>query len=144
MKKNITVGFVIACTCTALLFLMVSASVKIGRLQTKIEIAEFDNREIRSAFQALTKTNWVFKDAQMAVPGYYTVTIASLGAGNLEIQTLDFTVPAKAFSIYLRNMDRYGEPRALKGKPVTFRLPQGPPYGEHLVFNGLLEFAVIN
>lgn len=112
-------------------------------LRGEVASLKEENRNTRNAFQALMRTNWLFKDARLAESGYYTVTVASHDDRNLEIKTLEFTAPARAFSPYLRNMDRYGEPRALKGKPVVFRLPQGPPYGNTLVFDGLLEFAIV-
>lgn len=126
---------------TAYSVLSLSSTAK--SLRAEVAHLKVKNQAIKDALLALTRTNWLFKDATLAESGYYTVTVASHDDRNLEIKTLEFTVPATAFSPYLRNMDRYGEPRALKGKPVVFRIPQGPPYGNTLVFDGLMEFAVV-
>lgn len=142
MKESTSASFVISCLVAALIFVVASAYMKVRGLETQILKVQSENQVTRDAFLALTRTNWLFKDARLAASGY-TVTVASHDDRNLEIKTLECTVPATALSPHLRNMDRYGEPRALKGKPVVFRLPQGPPYGNTLVFDGLLEFAIV-
>lgn len=127
------------------LLLAIAVSVLVytrNNLQHQIEILRVENRVTRDAFAVLSRTNWVFKDVRLTATGTYDLSVASLDKTGTELDIVTFAVNGGAFRPYTRGMGRYGQPRALRGKRVTFRFPVAPPYGDNLVFGGLLEFSI--